>query len=200
MNTPFAGVPFSVNLAPPARKKRVLLIDASSHMRDLRAEVMRKLGMDVDCAADIVEARCWWKADLYDLVLIDLHKGRGQRDEFCQDVRGAKPPQRLAFFVGGPGYLADVPSENENFALLDTNPQLLIGEAKAALSGNLTNRTQRWGILEASRRISEVRRACTARAQALRELPPLPRDPEGRASKRITSSTTLDDLLREEMQ
>jgi hypothetical protein len=160
---------------------------------------MRKLGMDVDCAADIVEARCWWKADLYDIVLIDLLKGRGQRDEFCQDVRGAKPPQRLAFFVGQPGYLADLPSENETFHLPDTNPELLIGEAKAALSADSNNRTQRWGILEASRRISAVRRACNARAQALRDLPPLPRDPEGRASKRSTP-TTLDDLLREEMQ
>lgn len=199
MNIPLPAVPFSVNLAPLDRKKRVLLIDASSHKRDLRAEVMRKLGMDVDCAADIVEARCWWKADLYDIVLIDLLKGRGQRDEFCQDVRGAKPPQRLAFFVGQPGYLADLPSENETFHLPDTNPELLIGEAKAALSADSNNRTQRWGILEASRRISAVRRACNARAQALRDLPPLPRDPEGRASKRSTP-TTLDDLLREEMQ
>ncbi len=199
MNIPSAAVPFSVSLAPLDRKKRVLLIDASSHKRDLRADVMRKLGMDVDCAADIIEARCWWKANLYDLVLVDVHKGRGQRDEFCEAVRGAKPPQRLAFFVGRPGYLADVPSENETFPVADTNPQLLIGEAKAALSADLNQQPQRWGILEASRRISAVRRASDVRAQALRDLPPLPRDPEGLASKRSTP-TTLDDLLREEMQ
>lgn len=200
MSTPFAALPFPVNSGPPDRKKRVLLIDASSRKRDLRAEVMRKLGMDVDCAADIVEARCWWKADLYDLVLINLEKGRGQRDEFCDDLRGAKPPQRMAFLVGGPLYLADAPNEDQVFVLQEADRELLIGEAKAALSGDAHDRTQRWGILEASRRISAVRNACNARAQALRELPPLPRDPEGRASKRSPVSPTLDDLLREEMQ
>lgn len=39
----------------------------------------------------------------------------------------------------------------------------------------------------------------TSGAQALGDLP-LPRDHEGRASKRSTPSITLDDLLREEMQ
>ena len=32
--------------------------------RELRAEAMRRLGMDVDCACDISEARSWWRADL----------------------------------------------------------------------------------------------------------------------------------------
>ena len=50
------------------KKKRVLLIDGSSTKRELRAETMRKLGMDVDCAADISEARSWWRAALYNLV------------------------------------------------------------------------------------------------------------------------------------
>ena len=108
MNTPaLAALPLSVNLPVVDRKKKVLLVDASSRKRDLRAEVMRKLGMDVDCAADIDEARSWWRANLYDLVLMNLEKGTGRRDKFCQDVRAAKPPQRLAFLVGEPAYLAD---------------------------------------------------------------------------------------------
>ena len=57
------------------KKKRVLLVDTSQAKRELRAEVMRKLGMDVDCAADITEARIWWRAGLYDLVLINVDKG-----------------------------------------------------------------------------------------------------------------------------
>jgi hypothetical protein len=44
-------------LPRPTRKKRVLLVDTSTAKRDLRAEAMRKLGMDVDCACDIDEAR-----------------------------------------------------------------------------------------------------------------------------------------------
>jgi hypothetical protein len=60
--------------------------------------------------------------------------------------------------------------------------------------------TQRWGILEASRRISAVRSACSARSHAMRSLPAPPRDSEGRASKRTPTATTLDDLLREELR
>src|SRR5215469_7738717 len=82
MNTQLPAVPVS---ATPdiVKKKRVLLIDTSHTKRDLRAEVLRKLGMDVDSAADIAEARAWWKPALYDLVLINMEKGRGQRDTFC---------------------------------------------------------------------------------------------------------------------
>jgi hypothetical protein len=60
---------------------------------------MRKFGMDVDCAADVDEARSWWKADFYDLVLINMENAKGYRDRFCDDIRGATPPQRLAFLV-----------------------------------------------------------------------------------------------------
>ena len=91
MNTPaLAALPLSVNVPVVDKKKKVLLVDASSRKRDLRAEVMRKLGMDVDCAADIDEARSWWRVNLYDLVLMNLEKGSGRRDKFCQDVRGRK--------------------------------------------------------------------------------------------------------------
>src|SRR5579862_5832135 len=141
------------------RKKRVLLVDTSQPKRELRAEVMRKFGIDVDCAADIGEARSWWRAALYDLVLIDMEKGPGYRDQFCDDVRGATPPQRLAFLVGEPAYLSDLPNEDQPTAAASVDDQVLIGNGKAALSANLKGLTQRWGILEASRRISAVRSA-----------------------------------------
>jgi CheY-like chemotaxis protein len=200
MNTPLAALPFSVRLPGAEKKKRVLLVDASSHKRDLRAEVMRKLGIDVDCAADIVEARSWWRADLYDLVLVNMEKGHGHRDRFCDDMRAAKPPQRLAFLVGGPAYLADLPNEDEQFAVENANTQATIGDVKAALSAVVGELTQRWGILEASRRISAVRSTCSARSKAMRDRPVAPRDLEGRASKRNAESITLDDLLKEVMQ
>jgi len=179
------------------RKKRVLLVDASQAKRDLRAEVMRKLGIDVDCAADIAEARSWWRADLYDLVLIHMEKGLGLRDRFCADVRGATPPQQLAFLVGKPEYLATSPAVDDEELLLEDGGDPMTGEVKAALSANVGNLSQRWGILEASRRISAVRSACTARNRAIRDRPAPPRDSEGRVAKRIVQSATLDDLLRE---
>ena len=108
------------SLANPAaaalKKKRVLLIDTSRAKRDLRSETMRKLGVDVDCAADISEARCWWRADLYDLVLIHVDDPTAPRDKFCDDMRSATPPQQIMFLVGKPEYLATAPGADADLA------------------------------------------------------------------------------------
>ena len=192
--TAFASL-LSAPIPIEIKKRRVLLIDTSSGSRDLRAEAMRKLGLEVDCAADIPEARCWWKADFYDLVLINMEKGPGHRDRFCDDLRRATPPQHLAFLVGKPHYLADSPGSEEETAVENGRLVPVFPEAREALPVELEAVPQRWGILEASRRISAVRSASVARAQASRNQPAPPRDFERRSSKPIN----LDDLLREEM-
>jgi hypothetical protein len=195
MTTPLPpALPLSALSRGAVKKKRVLLVDTSQAKRELRAEVMRKLGMDVDCAADIAEARSWWRAALYDLVLINMEKGLGHRDRFCDEVRSATPPQRLAFLVGEPEYLADSPNADEASPVQKADDQI-VGELKVAFGSNGEKLTQRWGILEASRRISAVRSASFARAQAMRALPAPPRDSEGGPSK----PTCLDDLLKEEL-
>ncbi len=199
MNTPLLTLPLSAPIHGAIKKKRVLLIDTSHGKRDLRAEVLRKLGMDVDCAADIPEARSWWRPALYDLVLINMEKGRGQRDRFCDDVRSATPPQRLAFLVGRPEYLADSPADQE-LATENGDEPVAISSAKATFPADPSDSTQRWGILEASRRISAVRSASIARSKAMRALPPPPRDSEGRSAKPTATSTSLDDLLKEELR
>jgi CheY-like chemotaxis protein len=199
MNTPLLSLPVSAPIPDVVKKKRVLLIDTSHAKRDLRAEVLRKLGIDVDSAADIVEARVWWKPALYDLVLISMEKGRGQRDKFCDDVRSATPPQRLAFLIGQPEYLADSPNAKEELLAENGDEEAAIG-AKSIVATDLGDTTQRWGILEASRRISAVRSASIARTQAMRALPPPPRDFEGRSAKPSTTPASLDDLLREELR
>ena len=205
MNTPLLSLPASAPIPDAVKKKRVLLIDTSHAKRDLRAEVLRKLGIDVDSAADIVEARVWWKPALYDLVLINMEKGRGQRDKFCDDVRSATPPQRLAFLVGQPEYLADSPKANQELVAENGDNRAGIDDAKGIVpaglfSADLGDTTRRWGILEASRRISAVRSACVARTQAMRALPPPTRDSEGRPEKSTATRTTLDDLLKEELR
>ncbi len=199
MNTPLLSLPVSAPIPEAVKKKRVLLIDTSHAKRDLRTEVMRKLGIDVDSAADIVEARIWWKPALYDLVLINMEKGRRQRDKFCDEVRSATPPQRLAFLVGQPEYLADSPNPNQELLKGDGDDQAAIA-AKDVIPAVPRDTTQRWGILEASRRISAVRSASIARTQAMRALPPPPRDFEGRPAKPGTTPTNLDDLLKEELR
>jgi CheY-like chemotaxis protein len=195
--TPLQASPLSAPIPAEFKKKRVLLVDTSHSKRELRAEVMRKLGMDVDCAADIAEARSWWRAALYDLVLINMEKEWGHRDKFCDDVRSATPRQRLAFLVGQPKYLADSPNADEEMPVQNADGQAVPG-VDDALSTDRRDLTQRWGILEASRRISAVRSALIARARAMRALPAPPRDSEGRRSKATATLTSLDDLLREE--
>lgn len=199
MTTSLLTLPLSSPVPGAIKRKRVLLVDASPAKRELRAEAMRKLGMDVDCACDISEARSWWRADLYNLVLINVENGLGHRDKFCEDVRSATPPQQLAFLVGKPEYLADVPNADEAYSdqfEIDPILQKVAGATRPADASG--GQPQRWGILEASQRISAVRSASHARSQAMRERPAPPRDSELRLSKR--SSRTLDELLREEMQ
>ncbi|HXU18269.1 MAG TPA: response regulator, partial [Terriglobales bacterium] len=65
------------------KKNRVLLVDTSRAKRDLRSETMRKLGVEVDCATDISEARSWWRPNLYDLVLIHVEDSPGALEKFC---------------------------------------------------------------------------------------------------------------------
>jgi CheY-like chemotaxis protein len=201
MTTSFVTLPLSEPGAAPARKKRVLLVDASSARRELRSEAFRKLGIDVDCAADIVEARAWWRADLYSLVLMDVDGESGRRDKFCADLRTASPPQQLAFLVGKPEYLSDAPNANGAVASVDEEKA---EEAPAVASESLPateGLAQRWGILEASRRISAVRSLAHARIQALRDRPTPPRDLESRHAKRVEAwSNVLPELQKEEMQ
>jgi CheY-like chemotaxis protein len=201
MTTTVFSPPFSAPIpSGDSKKKRLLLVDTSPAKRDLRAEVMRKLGIEVDCAADIGEARSWWRADLYDLVLINMEKGMGHRDKFCEDIRTATPPQQLAFLVGKPEYLADLPNADGEPALQMNDGEVLIGDATSVRSTELGYPPQRWGILEASRQISAVRAQSNARVRAMRDRPAPPRDSEMRPSRRTTTAVTLDELLREEMQ
>jgi len=203
MTAPLIALPLSSKLLPePPKKKRVLLVDGSTKKRDLRAEIMRKLGIDVDCAANVSEARSWWRPDLYNLVLMNIENELGHRDRFCEDLRCATPPQQLAFLVGKPEYLADSPGadgvclgQEEDYAAA-----AFPAEARATPPANGSSLPQRWGILEASQRISAVRSSSAARTRAIRERPNPPRDLETQRSRRTNEARTLDDLLREEMQ
>lgn len=171
MTTPILALPLPPPEALPAKKKRVLLLDTSQTKRDLRADVMRKLGIEVDCAADVIEARCWWKADLYNLVLVNVAGEIESRDKFCNEIRSANPPQRIAFFVGGPEYLAAAPHSDQSPTEKDADA--LHKEMVAALLAHASGAPsqQRWGILEACKRISSVRSVSEARSRAIRETP-----------------------------
>jgi len=176
MIAPFFS-PLQADPALASKKKRVLLVDSSRATRDLRSETMRRLGAEVDCAADVSEARCWWRADLYDLVLMNVPASKVQMDKFCDDIRRLMPGQQIMFLVGKPDYLALVPKDgqgaSENCEAYPTAP--IIGENPVSASNGSS---QRWGILEACRRISAVRSSMEARSRAMRDLPGPKRDPE----------------------
>ena len=188
------------------KKKRVLLIDTSRAKRELRSETMRKLGVDVDCAADISEARCWWRADLYDLVLIHVDDANAPRDKFCDDMRMAIPPQQIMFLVGKPEYLAIAPSADADLAPLslahDNSAEPGIwNDVKTALTTKLTGvQSTRWGILEACRRISAVRSVSEARSKAIRNRPMPPRDSEITQSRRSDEVDLLARLMTQEQK
>ena len=104
------------------------------------------------------------------------------------------------FLSASPSISRTYPASMERF-----RPRALrrisIGDVKTALSIDLADLSQRWGIMEASRRISAVRSASNARTKAMRDRPTPPRDVEMRHGKRPADEPpSLDDLLREEMQ
>jgi hypothetical protein len=185
----------------PEKKKRVLLVDTSRAKRDLRSETMRKLGAEVDCAADIIEARCWWRADLYDLVLMHVETAEA-RNKFCDDIRRLMPHQKIMFLVGKPLYLATSPNGDDGPLGGDEEVETIpTSDTQTPLGGNGSQATpQRWGILEACRRISAARSLLDARTRAIRERPTPPRDPDFSRSSPSDRADRLDELIREEMR
>lgn len=196
MTTSAVTLPNSDPLLAALKKKRVLLVDTSAAKRDLRAEALRKLGMEVDTASDIAEARSWWRADLYNLVLINTENDMGHRDRFCDDMRAARPPQQLAFLVGKPEYLADSPAADVEARA--ENGSAVHEELQAAVLPVDSSAPRRWGIMEASRRISAVRSVFAARSTALRNRPTPPRDMEVRFSKRAEAEAHFQQMERAE--
>jgi hypothetical protein len=180
------------------KKKRVLLIDSSRAKRDLRSETMRNLGIEVDCAADISEARCWWRPGLYDLVLIHVLNDAKPVERFCDDVRKATPSQPTMFLVGGPAFLSVSPNDKEEpeEKTLSAPPQdPRMGDPSSSAEG----KPQRWGLLEACRQISAIRSVCDARTKAIHNRPEPRLDAETSRGSRAPEPETVE-FMQEELQ
>ncbi len=204
MTTPLASLTAAAVLGGDSKKKRVLLIDTSRAKRDMRAETMRRLGMEVDCAADISEARCWWRPELYDLVLFHVEREVPHMYKFWDDIRAATPGQQVAFLVGKPAYLASSPNapavaQDDDSVASPANGSSYPPKLPRAVPEN-------WGILEACRRISAVRTVADARTRALRDRPLPPRDMAPTETARIVAESEIAlepldlELPREETQ
>jgi CheY-like chemotaxis protein len=150
--------PGSSSTIPAVARKRVLLVDTYATKRDLRSKIMRKFGVDVDCAANITQARSLWQADSYSLVLVDVRNDSANVQEFCDEVRNAKPPQSIAFLVGKPEYLAGSPVSDDGVASPAQESHGAWGEMVIAMYANAcVALPRRYGFQEASWRIAATR-------------------------------------------
>jgi len=187
------SVPASILAAP--KKKRVLLIDACVTKRDLRAGVMRRLGIEVDCAADISEARLLWRADSYGLVLLNVGGEEGIRDLFCSEIKGAKPPQKVAFLVGRPEFLSDAPQSDGAADIVEVGDQRLWAEVVArAFTRGSKNGAQTWGIQEACWRISAVRSLKDPRPKDDHRAPALEKDKPSKWAEAVRRHSKVEDI------
>ncbi len=90
----------------PNGSERVLLVDRFQPTRDARAKVLREHGIDVGTAESLEEARVFFQADRYDLVLLDLHRyPPAEVLAFCRVIKSIDPSQRIALLVGAPSYI-----------------------------------------------------------------------------------------------
>ncbi|HEX8799915.1 MAG TPA: hypothetical protein VF772_14955, partial [Terriglobales bacterium] len=92
------------------------------------------------------------------------------------------------------------PNPDQEWLMEIRDRQAVMASAKGTFPADPRDPTEAWGILEASRRLAAVRSASVARTQAMRALPPAPRDSEGRPSKATATPTGLDDFLKEELR
>ncbi len=192
------ALPSVSSLAVPVKKKRVLLVDTCRAKRDIRAETMRNLGMEVDCAADLFEARGWWRPDLYNLVLFHVEDESQDLQRFCDDIRGAIPAQVMAFLVGKPEYLAA--SLDGRIPIIEIREVMPLAEASLAGSVSAVP-GESWGILAACRRIAAARYLSNARSLALRTEPLPARDPEKQDRQRRKAELAAGaEFHTEEMQ
>jgi hypothetical protein len=155
--------------------------------------------MEVDCAADISEARCWWRPELYDLVLFHVQTELPHMYKFWDDIRAATPSQPIAFLVGKPDFLATSPNGDQS-ASLEMTPVAVLPELPPSLPvSDVGGVPKYWGIMEACRRISAVRSVADARSRALRERP-LPRRDAAEGEPKRGVVRTIEAEHREEMQ
>lgn len=133
---------------PPAIHKNILLIDANLETRNARAQMLRSRGATVDEVSGLVGARARFQANAYSLVLIDPGSDLPSAERLAAELRAEKPNQLIAFFTGGPDYVAlsgrpertrprkttvaPVVASAAKAAALDFGEQVKLAEAAAA--------------------------------------------------------------------
>jgi hypothetical protein len=147
--------------------KKVLLFDVNHRRRGIRAANLRLRGVEVVTAKDLEEAQLYWHEKCYSLVLLD-----GDSDQvmdFSREVQSSDPKQRLAFFVGKPRYLSNLPALDGADTVSDPTVAAILEMEKV-----YKTLPQRNGFVEASLRILMLR---TSKRQATAVRPEHDEDP-----------------------
>ncbi len=88
------------------RKSRILLVDGDTTVQHLRALMLRMQGYNVDTAVDLEAARTVISAaPVYDLVIVDVGHFADPGLEFCEEIKGRHPHQKVLMQVDGHVYL-----------------------------------------------------------------------------------------------
>lgn len=150
-----------------ARKKHILLVVSHTPKNTLRANVLRKHGIDVVCAHQLGDARLLWHPESYDLVLFDLRHENGAAVDLANEMKAECPGQRIAFLVGKPEYLADSPDQDGTGP--DAPPKRYEETLRQLMATACEALPQRGGFLEATWRMSLAR---AVKPEAMPQAPP----------------------------
>ena len=87
--------------------QRVLLVGGSHFKQNLRANILRGHGLQVDVAGTLAEGRSRSQVASYGWILLDAHgQLPGEVINFCKQIEQTTPQPRIAFFVGPPTYVS----------------------------------------------------------------------------------------------
>ena len=137
-------------------KKKVLLVVSNMSKRNLRASVLRKVGLDVVCASRMSDARMLWHPLTYDLVLLDARTDHANATELCVEMRSRAPLQKIAFFVGKPEFLASSPAPFEE-GYVEEMPTRCEENVRQLMTNACEALPRRGGFLEARWRMALAR-------------------------------------------
>jgi hypothetical protein len=147
--------------------KKVLLFDVNHRRRGIRAANLRLRGVEVVTAKDLGEAQLYWHEKCYTLVLLDGDSSEVM--DFSREIQSSAPKQRLAFFVGKPRYLSNLPALDGADVVCDPTVAAILEMEKV-----YKTLPQRNGFVEASLRILMLR---TSKRQATAVRPNRDEDP-----------------------
>jgi DNA-binding response OmpR family regulator len=116
------------------KRPKVLHVCSRETIRELRDQILRLQGFDVDSTLHVEEAVSIFRRGSYDLVLIDV-EGDGripQAEKLCADLRTEHPGQKVAFVCNHRVAIeSDCPDE---LIRAEFNPQALVSGVRELMA------------------------------------------------------------------